>query len=216
MDTRTLLHWVATHEPDKKDSAFAELSADDSHYPALLQSLIQAEDASMTFWALELLVKHFPLLLQRDAKLAIPLLLPCLLRGNGLVCDRAAWALSIIGKPAVEALLAAIAAAPDASAAANYIGAIRGNYSTYTLAKQVVNSLANQLDSPNADVRYWALVVLMDIGPLRPRFDERMDKSDFEPLYGQLLTVAYDLAPHQQYEFALRYIELLEKQLDSY
>lgn len=215
MDTLILLRWVATHEPDKKDIAFAELSANDSHYPALLQSLTKVEDASMTFWALELLIKHFPFLLQRDARQAIPLLLACLLQGDGPVCDRAAWALSIIGKPAVEALLVAIEVASDTLAAANYIGAIRGNASVYLLAKQVIDLLANQLSSPSEHIRFWALTVLMDIGPLRPFFDERMHKTDFEPLYGQLLAVAYDLAPHKQYEFAARYIELLEKQLNS-
>lgn len=215
MDTRTLLRWVATHEPDKKDLAFAELSADDSHYSALLQSLTEAEDTSRTFWTLELLVKHFPLLLQHDADQAVPLLIACLMRDDGPVRDRAAWALSIIGKPAVEALLAAIKAAPDTSAAANYMGAIRRNTSVYLLAEQVITLLGKQLDSPNEHVRYWALIVLMDIGPLRPWFDERMHKSDFEFLYGQLLVVAYRLAPHKQYEFAARYIELLEKQFNS-
>lgn len=213
MDTATLLRWVATHEPGKKEEAFASLTTGDSHYPALLRSLGIVGEMPLTFWALSLLVQYFPALLQRDANQAIPLVMACLVRGDGPVCDRAAWALSIMGEPALDALVLNIQTTPDTADTVRYIGALRSNSSLYAAAGQVMALLAAKLDSPCEEVQFWALVVLMDIGPLRPWFDKRLKESDFEQIYDRLLTVAKRLAPQKQFDFALTYIELLEKRL---
>jgi len=213
MDNATLLRWVATHEPGKKEEAYDSLTTGDSHYPALLRSLEIAGDMRLTFWALLLLVKYFPALLQRDASQTIPLVMACLVRGDGPVCDRAAWALNIMGEPALEALLLSIQTTPDTADTVRYIGALRRNSNLYAVAEQVIALLMAKLDSPNEEVQYWALIVLVDISPLRPWFDKRLKESDFEQIYDRLLIVANRLAPQKQFDFALTYIELLEKHL---
>jgi len=213
VDTIVLLRWVATHEPSKSEEAFASLTSSDIHYPALLRSLKIAEKMPLTFWALRILVQNFPTLLQRDASQAIPLVMNCLVRGDGPVCDSAAWALNIIGKPALEALLLNIRTTPDTAATVRYIGALRSNSSLYASAKEVIALLLSKLDSPDEEVQYWALIVLMDSSPLRPWFDNHLKKRDFEQIYGRLLTAANRLVTQKQFNFALMYIELLEKHL---
>ena len=163
MDTATLLRWVATHEPGKKEEAFASLTTGNSHYPALLRSLAVVGEMPLTFWELSLLVRYFPALLQRDASQAIPLIMACLVRGDGPVCDRASWTLSIIGKPALEALLLNMQTTPDIADTVRYIGALRNNSSFYAAAEQIMALLTAKLDSPCEEVQYWALIVL--IGP---------------------------------------------------
>lgn len=111
---------------------------------------------------------YFPALLQRDASQAIPLVMACLVRGDGPACDRAAWALNVIGKPALGALLLHLQATPDTAATARYIGALRRNTSLYAAAGKAIALLTAKLDSPDEEVEYWALIVLMDTSLLRP------------------------------------------------
>jgi len=213
VDTKTLLQLVATGKSDERTLALSALTVDNNHYSALLQSLTEVEDTSLNFWALDLLIKHFPHFLQRDSSRTIPLVIACLTRNSGPVCDRAIWALNIIGLPALEALVAATHDAPDTLASAYYMGAIKENANVYLLANQIINLLDKQLDSSNEYVRYWALVVLTDISPLRPWFDTRMSVKLFEPLYSKLLSVAQQLIANKHEEMAAQYERLLIQHL---
>ena len=102
---------------------------------------------------------------------------------------------------------------PDIADTVRYIGALRNNSSFYAAAEQIIALLTAKLDSPCEEVQYWALIVLMDSSPLRSWFDKRLKESAFEQICDRLLTVANRLAPQKQFDFALTYIELLEKHL---
>lgn len=213
MDTRGLLRLVVSGNLDEHNQAQEELTAGNNRYSELLEILAEPNDNRIIFWCLELLVKRYASHLQNDVSNAIPLLLACLTLNDGPVVDRASQALSLLGKAAIEALLTSIAIAPNTAAAVMYSGALRRNNNVFLAAEQVLDLLNKQLDSPNEEVRYWSMIVLMDISPLRSWFDSRIQVALFEPLYSRLLTVAQAFRGSRYDEWAARYEELLSQHL---
>ena len=217
METREMLWQVFqgnSAERQQARQALTDNAARNIHYANLLKILAGPDEDRVTFWVLDVLIKHFADQLRRDADHVVPLLLGKLQSGS-VIPDRAALALKCVGEPAVAALLAAIAAAPDTAEAARYTGALRHNPEVHLHALQVISLLAGQLNSPNEEVSYCSLMVLMDIGPLRPWFDERMVKADFEAVYPQLLATAKRFAASRYGEFVGRYVQLLNGQLNG-
>lgn len=214
MDTRGLLWLVVNGSQDERHQAFEKLDDGDNRYSELLEIIAESSDNRIVFWCLEILIKRYAIQLQNDADVVIPLLLTCLTLDDGPVVDRAGRALNLLGKPGIEALLSAISASPDTAAAVNYSGSMRRNSNVFLVAKQVLDLLGKQLDSPNEKVRYWAMIVLMDISPLRSWFDSRIQASLFEPLYGKLLIVAHAFrGTHDYDEWAALYEDLLVQHL---
>ena len=202
-----------SNSPAEWQQAWLALSANvaaPARYEALVAALASTGDNRIAFWSLDLLIKYFTPQLAEDAPRVIPLLLDKLTANDGSVADRAAWALSNTGKASVQALVHATRHAASPRHRVAYLGALRSNKHLHLHAKPVLALLANELLSADADVRYWAMVALMDISPLRTGFDSRMNKDAFEPLYPLVLEVARELVDSRRHEFALRYQELIE------
>ncbi|OGX82722.1 hypothetical protein [Hymenobacter coccineus] len=214
MDTRGLLWLVGNGSQDEFHQALEQLDDGNNRYSELLEIIAESSNNRILFCCLEILIKRYAVQLQNDADVVIPLLLTCLMLDDGPVVDRAGRALNLLDKPGIEALLSAISASPDTAAAANYSGSLRSNSNVFLAAKQVLDLLGKQLDSPNEKVRYWAMIVLMDISPLRSWFDSRIQASLFEPLCDKLMIVAHAFRGIRDYdEWAAQYEDLLTQHL---
>ena len=213
METRELVWHLMQCNLAEYAQALQVLTAEETkpkYYLGLLAVVADTEDSRLAFWCLDLLWKHFEPQLQQNASEVIPQLLTVLTDDKLQVLDRAVLVLAATGPASVEALVQAAYTSGNASHVATYLAAIRGGrQNLYPQAKAVLALLTAKLSDPVQEIRWTALCVLMDISPLRPWFDERMDKNDFELLYGQLLTVAQELATYKQYAFAAYYAELL-------
>ncbi len=193
------------------------LTAEDdraAHYAGLFAGLGVTADSRVDFWCLDLLWRHFKVELRRYASQAIPNLLVVVVNEKLRVLDRAVLALTATGPLSVVALLQAIGATTNASHTVTFLFAIRESRQYLHLyAKPVLSLLSTKLADSDEQVRWTAMAVLMDISPLRPRFNEQMNPSDFEPLYGSLLAVAQNSALHKQDDLTAQYIGLLRQHL---
>jgi len=213
MVTAALLHRLAYADGPVRAQAFADLAAaagDPAAYQVVVQTLATTPDDRVAFWCLDALVKHFGPLLAADAPRVIPLLLHQLVQPQAPVADRAAWALSTAGPASVPALLAAVHRAQDPAHRVAYLAALRQSYHLPDHAPAVLACLAEQLQDPFDDVRYWAMVVSMDVSPLRPAIHRpALPAAAFEPLFRAVLPVAEEFITRRQDEFASRYRDLI-------
>ena len=187
-----------------------------THYAGLLAGVGVVADSQVDFWCLDLLWRYFKVELLHHANQAIPRLLAVLVNEKLRVLDRAVLALIATGPLSIEALLQVIGATTTASHTVSFLFALReGHQYLHLYAKSVLFLLSTKLADPDEQVRWTAMCVLMDISPLRPWFNKQMQPSDFEPLYGPLLTVAQDFVKYKQDDFSARYVDLLRQHLSN-
>jgi hypothetical protein len=203
------------------DQAHAILRAatgDPNAYQLVVATLAETDQEGVAFWCLDALIKQFGPLLAADAERLIPVLLDHLVRPFAVVPDRAAWALNVAGPASVPALLRAYARASDPAHRARYLGALRDNSHLLVHAAAVLACFTQGLQDPVAQVRYWALVVTMDVSPLRFGWDKsRLPLPAFEALYRAALPVAEEFI-HTPYderdeEMVRRYHALIVRHL---
>ncbi|HEX8429360.1 hypothetical protein [Hymenobacter sp.] len=212
MITYEVLERVAHANGDERTQAFAELAAVAGNpiaYQLVVDTLASTSDDQITFWCLDALIKQFHSLLPADAPRLFPLLLSKLLNQSPPISDRATWALSVTGPATVPALREAIEQAPSSDHRTAYMFALGKNKHVHTQATLVLSLFTYLLEDTEASVRYWAMVALMDMSPLRPWFDTRLDAHDFEPLYPSVLRVAEEFMHNGQDDFAGRYHDLI-------
>ena len=150
-------------------------------------------------------------MLPADAPRLVPLLLRQLVGHGHPVADRAIWALSVTGPATVPALRQAIEQAPNTAHRVAYVAALGKNTNVHTQAAPVLSLLAHLLEYAEVQVRYWAMVALMDMSPLRPWFDNRLNAQDFAPLYPGIMRVAEEFVRNDQDDFAGRYRDLIAR-----
>jgi len=217
MITADLLDQVAHAEGAARTQAFAVLAAaaeDPAAFAVVADTLAGTTDDTVAFFCLDALIKHFPGLLPAAAPRLVPVVLQRAASSNGPVADRARWALSVIGPVTIPALCAAVAQAPTPEDRAAYVLALRKNTHVPAQAAPVLALLRRCLAAPDALVRWSALAALMDMGPLRPWFDARLNARDFEPLYPELLRAAEEFmrhGPDDWADFAGRYHDLITR-----
>jgi hypothetical protein len=218
MITPELLHLVAHANGAARAQAFTQLAAaagDPAAYQVLVATLTSTPDAQVAFWCLEALIKHFGALLPADATRLFPLLLARMGDPNPPLTDRAIWALNVVGPASVSALLAAIQHALSLPQRVAYVFALGRNKHVHLQISPVVSLLAQLLQDPEATVRYWAMVAVMDLSPLRPFYTPPMPTQYFEPLYPLVVSVAEEFRASDQDEFAGRYLELIKQYWQS-
>lgn len=214
MITYEVLERVAHANGDERTQAFTELAAAAGNpiaYQLVVDTLASTSDDQITFWCLDALIKQFHSLLPADAPRLIPLLLSKLTNQSHPISDRAIWALSVTGPATVPALREAIEQAPSPDHRRAYLFALGKNTHVHTQAALVLSLFAHSLEDTEASVRYWAMVALMDMSPLRPWFDARLNAHDFEPLYPGILRVAEEFIRNDQDDFAGRYHDLITR-----
>ena len=214
MITADLLYQVAHADGEARSQAFATLAqaaGNPAAYAVVVETLAGTTDNTIAFFCLDALIKQFPALLLADAARLVPVLLRQLVDHDFTVADRARWALSVTGPAAVPALCEAIVHAPNMDHRVAYVHALGKNTNVYTQAGPVLALLAGLLENAEASVRYWAMVALMDMSPLQPWFDTRLNAQDFDPLYPGIRRVAEEFIRNDQDDFAGRYHDLIAR-----
>jgi hypothetical protein len=185
-------------------------AGDPNAYQVVVNTLAETNQEGVAFWCLDALIKQFWPMVQADAPQLIPTLLGQLIGPFAVVADRAAWALSIAGPVSVPALLNALHQASDPNQRVAYLMALRQNYHLPAHASAVLETFARLLQDPSAEVRYWAMVVTMNVSPLCPESSRpRLAAGIFEPLYHVVMPVAQEFINSRRDEFARRYHELI-------
>ncbi|WP_165768423.1 HEAT repeat domain-containing protein [Hymenobacter amundsenii] len=212
MITPDLLFQIAHANGEERAHALAALQAEAGNpaaYAVVMETLARTTDDRVAFFCLDALIKQFPALLPADAPRLVPVLLGQLVGHDHPVTDRAIWALSVTGPATVPALRTAIEQAPGTDHRVAYLFALGKNKHVHAQAAVVLSLFAGLLADAQAPVRYWAMVALMDMSPLRPWFDARLNAQDFEPLYPRIMRVAEEFIQNGQDDFAGRYHELI-------
>jgi|GEM_PF-2314860 len=212
--TAAFLQQVAHAEGPARLHGLTELAAaagTPAAYAVLVQTLAETADDWVAYLCLDTLRQHCAPLLQADAPRMLPRLLELLFHPYLPVADRIGWVLNTAGPASVPALLAAIDHAPDTHHRVRYMAVLRSSYHLLGYAPAVLACLSQHLHDPDPEVRYWALVVLMDLSPLREGYDyPRLPAAAFEGLYPNLLAVAEELLPlHGHDGFPARYRTLI-------
>ena len=218
MLTPQLLHLIAHANGEERAQAFSHLAAaagEPTAYHVVVATLTGTQDEQVTFWCLDALIRQFGALLPADATRLVPLLLARLVGQNYSVTDRAIWALNVVGPVSVSALLDAIHHAPSLSQRVAYVFALGRSRHVHTQISPVVSVLAQLLQDADATVRYWAMVAVMDLSPLRPFYTPPMPTQYFEPLYPLVIPVAEEFIALDQNDFAGRYHELIRQHWQS-
>jgi hypothetical protein len=216
--TPQLLHLIAHADGEERAQAFSQLAAaagEPAAYQVVVATLTSTQDEQVTFWCLDALIKQFGALLPADATQLIPLLLTRMVGQNPPVTDRAIWALNVVGPASVSALLDAIQHAPSLPQRVAYVFALARNKHVHTHIGPVVSLLAQLLQDAEATVRYWAMVAVMDLSPLRPFYKPPMPTHYFEPLYPLVTPVAEEFMAPNQDDFTERYHELIRQYWQS-
>jgi hypothetical protein len=214
MITSELLYQIAHANGEVRAQAFAtlaEAAGNPAAYAVVVETLAGTTDHSIAFFCLDTLVKQFSALLPADATRLAPVLLRQLVGHDPAVTDRAIWALSVTGPASVPVLCQAVEQAPSADHRVAYVVALGRNTHVHTQAAPVLCLLADLLEDAEAPVRYWAMVALMDMSPLRPWFDIRLNAQDFDPLYPGIMRVAEEFMRNDQDDFAGRYHDLIAR-----
>ena len=218
MITPQLLHLIAHADGEERAQAFSQLAAaagEPAAYQVVVATLTSTPDEQVTFWCLDALIKQFGAFLPADATRLFPLLLARMVGQNPPVTDRAIWALNVVGPASVSALLDAIQHAPSLPQRVAYVFALARNKHVHTHIGPVVSLLAQLLQDAEATVRYWAMVAVMDLSPLRPFYTPPMPTDYFEPLYPLVIPVAAEFMALNQDDFAERYHELIRQHWQS-
>jgi hypothetical protein len=208
--------WLAA-SPDEKANMLLALANPTQNGPLVsyhlaLQALADAYDR-VVFSALDILINKYSQRLQADAEKLIPILLQKLSGSDSPIADRAAWALNIIGNPALDGLIEATSTATNNYAKSMYVWALGRNSSLYLQAERIASLLIQLLNDSNARVRFCAMASLMDNSPLRSWGNSVLRDVNLEPIYKAVLPVAKEFVASNNYysEFALRYQQLIEQ-----
>lgn len=214
MITYELLERVAHGNGDERKQALAELAAAAGSpvaYQVVVDTLASTNDDKITFWCLDALIKQFHELLSADGPRLLPLLLSKLLNQHIPTSDRVIWALSIIGPVTVPALLDAIEQAPSTEHRVAYLLALGRNIYARKQAEHVLPLLARLLEDAEESVRFWAMVALVDIGPIQSWLDARLDAYNFETLSAGVLRVAEEFRSNNQNDSARHYYDYITR-----
>jgi HEAT repeat protein len=200
-------------EVEKRIQAIRYLAEHEAR-PTLFTDIISCvadSDDRVRFWALTAMVWRYQTELLAHAKQLVHTLIECLLDHFGPVADRAIWALNIIGETALPHLLVALEAEhTQLRIMAAY--ALRQNHRVRVAADQVISVLLQLLNDAEEDVRFTAMVVLMDMSPLRSIIGLNLQNIDYEPVYDRLLPVVNFFSSHEvedKRDWSHRYKELL-------
>jgi hypothetical protein len=214
MVTSELLYQVAHADGEARSQAFATLAqatGNPAAYAVVVATLVGTTDNTIAFFCLDALIKQFPALLPAEAPRLVPVLLSRLIGPDHPVTDRAIWALSVTGPATVPALCQAIEQAPSTAHRVAYAVALGKNTHVHTQAAPVLSLFARLFKDAEAPVRYWAMVALMDMSPLRMWFDARLNAQDFDLLYPGIMRVAEEFVQNDQDDFAGRYRDLIAR-----
>ncbi|MVN79306.1 hypothetical protein GO988_23485 [Hymenobacter sp. HMF4947] len=213
MITPQLLYLLAHADGEERAQAFSQVAAaagEPAAYHVVVATLTSTPDEQVAFWCLDALIKQFGDFLPADAPRLLPLLLARLVGQHPPVTDRAIWALNVVGPASVAALLDAIQhASSSVPQRVAYVFALARNKHVHPHIGPVVSLLAQLLQDAEATVRYWAMVAVMDLSPLRPFYRPPMPTHYFEPLYPLVIPVAQEFMAPDQDGFAGRYHELI-------
>lgn len=218
-----LLNQLAKGEADEKTEASKELDKFvnlDSFYPTLVSEL-RNPDSRVRFWCLDLLIKKAGRHLFTNSGNVIPILIKKLTDEDHPVVDRAIWALSITGPDSINFLINAIDTAITTKAKSIYIHALGKNTNVYLQAERVITLFSHLLSEHDAEIRFSAMIAVMDLSPLRPWFNKEITGIDFESVYSQVSKVANDFKsglndyPEFYVEWATRYLALINNRVSG-
>ncbi|WP_022824825.1 hypothetical protein [Hymenobacter norwichensis] len=213
MTAKEALEHLCSNDTEEQLATLRELSvlkAMPELYDITVANLA-SPDNGVVFFSLDMLIKKYPIQVQRDAKLLTPKLLQLLTTNNGPVVDRAIWALSVTGENSINELIECITSSTDDRSKEMCTWALGRNAHIHQHPTLVMYTLRSLLLDINPHIQYVALNALMDMSPLRPFERLAGDNYDFEPLYTELEAIAQALLKiySGKQEWLERYLELL-------
>ncbi|MDW7691648.1 hypothetical protein R9C00_17125 [Flammeovirgaceae bacterium SG7u.111] len=204
---------ILKHSPeDAKYDAYRNIDSSylDIETFKVLVSLLKNNDDKIRFFALFYLIEDFQKELSECGENVIQILIFLLKDVHAPIVDRTVWALSIIGKDALEYLIKA-AKSSDLQLREKAIWAIKRNSNLNSNKTEIVKVLIRGLEDKNKEIKFSSMCALMDISPIR---NNSIVDFDFKPIYRHIKPIAeeFSLSKVEHYQYwGSYYLGLIEK-----